>query len=747
MPSKSRSEPKLSRRKLWLFRFITAVVLPSLVLLLLELALRLGGYGYETKFFKPFRIGETECLVENDKFGLRFFPPALARSPPPVVMRARKAPGTIRIFLLGESAALGDPRPAYGPGRYLKVLLEQRFPEKSFEIVCVAMTAINSHAILPIAEECARYEPDAWIVYMGNNEMVGPFGATTVFGARAPPRALVRLGLAAQRLRVGQLLTAWAQKLRAKANKGNSWGGMEMFVNNRVAPDDSRREAVYRNFAANLSDILSVLQRSRAPAILNTVAVNLRDCAPFSSITQSNVAPGQLARFNSIFAQAQADTAAGNLESSSALFREAATLQPAHAEAQFRWAQLLLAQTNTAAAEHFKLACDNDALPFRATATINSLITNTAGRRPAALLDAAALFATNAARFGNVPGEECFYEHVHFNFDGNYLLGRAWAEKVAGLLGLTAPAASGAGWASQTDCEARLGLTDWNRVSVLEDMALRLQQPPFTGQLNHTQRLASLRAAIASLRSGLDTNRAVSARLFYEQAIAGAPQDYRLRENFAEFLEAVGDLRLAANQWRQVAELAPHHHLGYFQTGRLLALQRNGPEAKTNLLHALTLRPDLSEGWMELGKVFASENNHRAALSEFQKSRELFPQDPRAYYYMGKSLSQLGERAAAIQNFRRAVELRPGSWQARYALGEELAFDLHDQEAMEQFQEVLRLNPNHASAHLNLGVALFKLGKRPEAKAQFAETLRLEPGNASARSFLRQLESAPDANR
>jgi len=41
---------------------------------------------------------------------------------------------------------------------------------------------------------------------MGNNEMVGPFGAATVFGAKAPPLGFVRLNLAIQKTRVGQLL-------------------------------------------------------------------------------------------------------------------------------------------------------------------------------------------------------------------------------------------------------------------------------------------------------------------------------------------------------------------------------------------------------------------------------------------------------------------------------------------------------------------------------------------------------------
>ncbi|HEX4645731.1 MAG TPA: hypothetical protein VH598_09000, partial [Verrucomicrobiae bacterium] len=51
----------------------------------LELGLRIFGYGYSTDFFRKIEIGGKAAFVENDKFGWRFFPPALARSPAPVV--------------------------------------------------------------------------------------------------------------------------------------------------------------------------------------------------------------------------------------------------------------------------------------------------------------------------------------------------------------------------------------------------------------------------------------------------------------------------------------------------------------------------------------------------------------------------------------------------------------------------------------------------------------------------------------
>ncbi len=171
----------------WLFRLLAAIGLPLLILALLEISLRLGSYGYTTNFLKPLRIGDQTFLVENEAFGFRFFPRDMARTPLTLRMPVEKATNTYRIFILGGSAAMGDPEPAFGAGRYLKVLLSERYPHERFEVINTAMTAINSHVVLPIARDCARQHGDLWIIYMGNNEMVGPFGAATVFGAKAPP--------------------------------------------------------------------------------------------------------------------------------------------------------------------------------------------------------------------------------------------------------------------------------------------------------------------------------------------------------------------------------------------------------------------------------------------------------------------------------------------------------------------------------------------------------------------------------
>src|SRR5262249_37107487 len=144
--------------------------------------------------------------------------------------------------------------------------------------------AINSHAILPMARECASHQGDLWIVYMANNEMVGPFGATKVFGSKSPAAWQVRLVVSAQRLRIGQLVMSLGRKMLG-GSKDSTWGGMQMFMDNRVAPNEPRKEMIYENFRKNLSDIVRDGLKSGAAVILNTVASNLRDCPPFASVS------------------------------------------------------------------------------------------------------------------------------------------------------------------------------------------------------------------------------------------------------------------------------------------------------------------------------------------------------------------------------------------------------------------------------------------------------------------------------
>ena len=130
--------------------------------------------------------------------------PERFRLPPAFAIPAEKPPGTFRIFIVGESAAVGVPEPSYSFGRYLEVMLRDRFPSTRFEVINTAITSVNSHVLLPAVRDLARRNGDLFIMYIGNNEVVGPYGAGTTLTRPGGSLALIRAGI------LPQLHAAWA---------------------------------------------------------------------------------------------------------------------------------------------------------------------------------------------------------------------------------------------------------------------------------------------------------------------------------------------------------------------------------------------------------------------------------------------------------------------------------------------------------------------------------------------------------
>ena len=143
-----------------IFRALAFVGVPLAMLALLELGLRLAGFGYPTGFLLGARPNGQKVFTQNNRFGWRFFGPRLSRTPRSFTMAQVKPPDTFRVFVFGESAAFGDPQPEYGLPRMLQAMLELRYPGVPFEVVNAAMTGINSHAVLPIARDCAKADAD-----------------------------------------------------------------------------------------------------------------------------------------------------------------------------------------------------------------------------------------------------------------------------------------------------------------------------------------------------------------------------------------------------------------------------------------------------------------------------------------------------------------------------------------------------------------------------------------------------------
>ena len=258
----------------WTLRIVSAVFVPVLVLVVIEFALRTFGVGYPTDLLVPCTVRGQAASCYNLFFPAPFFPPGMIKSPQVYAIPVVKPAGTCRIFILGESAAMGDPDPAYGFSRFLEIMLRERFFSIKFEIVNTGSVAINSHVLLPIARGLASQKPDIFIIgTMRWSVLYGPGTALTTSAMSLPGSSSEHLP-SLNAYRATSHPSGCAQK--------KEWGGMEMFLDKQVRATSPLMSSSYSNFKHNLRDTVQIARKSGARVIVSTVATNLKDCGPFA---------------------------------------------------------------------------------------------------------------------------------------------------------------------------------------------------------------------------------------------------------------------------------------------------------------------------------------------------------------------------------------------------------------------------------------------------------------------------------
>jgi len=364
-------------RRLWLFRVIAVTVIPVLLLLLLEISLRLVGYGFPTTITIKDKINDELCYYNNTKFAWRFFHPNIARTTEPFVFPVNKSENTYRIFVMGASAVAGTPDGAFCFGRMLKVMLRRQYPIANFEVITAAMPAINSHVVFEIADDCTRYQGDLFVVYLGNNEVVGPYGAGTVFSTMSSSMSAIRLGIAIKATKLGQLVT----NLLGSASAGNTpkiWRGLGMFLDEQVRAGDTSLEIVYRHFQRNLQDIRRLACKSGINIIFSTVPCNLKDSPPFASLHRPNLTEAEKKRWDEIYRQGIKLETDENYAEAIKQYFQAAEIDDSYADVQFRLGRCYWAMGDyDKARDRYIRAREFDTLRFRADKRINEILRDT----------------------------------------------------------------------------------------------------------------------------------------------------------------------------------------------------------------------------------------------------------------------------------------------------------------------------------------------------------------------------------
>jgi len=743
MKTKRKSQDKEDERgpkrrsSLW-GRLLVAILSPVVFLFATEAILRIVGFGRSEGFFIPWTSAGRTVHLTNRHYCEHFVPEALSRVPEASVL-GDKATSTMRVFVLGGSAAFGDPDAAYGFCRQLEILLNGHSEAMSFEVINAAVTSMNSHVARRIAQDCAAYKPDVFVVYMGNNEVVGPYGPPTLPATLYASRRFINLCISARKQsRLGQLMKRGIQALRASGRPERRWMGMEAFLASQITRDDPRMASCQRHFRDNVRDIVRTARVSGAATVLCTVPTSIRSCAPFGSARREGLTEEERAEWDRLFAEGRALERAGDCETALARYEQAREIDEAHAALVFHRATCLLALEKPAEAKRlFVEARDLDTLRFRADSPINEAIREVArgmADQGATLCDLEACLAERSR--DHLLGDDLLTDHVHLNFRGNFLAAMAAMQTI----GQVVPQAKLSAPAIPEDelfslCRRRLLYDNGQAYRLGMVMYRRKTLPPFAGQIDHDSELARLRQNLVAVYRHIKAESQPES--WYTDAVEQMPLDSYLNVRYGEYLLAHGRVGDAIRRYQEVLTTQPFD--GAIRVALGQALARGGMKGEAIKVltedqapNALTRRDAL----LMLGTYYVTNGKIAEARTVYQELSRIDPDNVDVLVNLAAGASHAGDGAAVKRYLDRALELVPESVQARINMGNYYAKRDQPDEAQKWFAKAAAADPYDYLAHIGLGIQSIRLGQLEKGLTHVREAVMLKPDFQEAYDIL-----------
>ena len=392
--SKTQNPPQLSKPKKRLFK-VGAIAMAFLFLLLVEVVLRVVGYGKDYPLFIENEADASELIINPDIGQKHFFNPENATKGLPRPFKKEKEDGTFRIFIMGASTAVGYPYKHHGGFQHwLEYALHRTYPNQNFEIINTALTAVNSHTLSDFTDEIIDQKPDVILIYAGHNEYYGALGVGSTSSLGNSPW-VVNLMLSLREVRLVQLITNGLLSLKSDTDKKADLDKnlMEKMVEDQKIPYDSKiYKAGIHQFEINFKSIVKAFEKQDIPTFLSTIVSNEKDLKPFiSDSTSQNLS----AKY--FFGKGTEHFDSGNYKEAKSDFIKAKEL---------------------------------DMLRFRAPEAMNNCIVHCAEDHDnITLIDSKANFENQSDN--EIIGNNLLLEHVHPNLKGYAIIGFSFYDALA----------------------------------------------------------------------------------------------------------------------------------------------------------------------------------------------------------------------------------------------------------------------------------------------------------------------------
>ncbi|HVF38272.1 MAG TPA: tetratricopeptide repeat protein [Gemmatimonadaceae bacterium] len=649
------------------------LLFPVVVLILLELGLRAGGYGSDYPLFISYP-DRPDYLVPNQEVAKRYFGNGpFVPTPQMDFFRKSKNARAFRIFFQGESSAIGFPYVHGGaPSRMLEQRIQATFPERDIEMINTALTAVNSHTLLDFADEIIAQDPDAVMIYTGHNEYYGAFGAGSA-GRLMRSRGSVRAYLAVRQLRLGQLalnLVTRTKSAATQSSEGAPRTVMQLMAGDQRIPLGSKRyEAGLDQFRRNLGELLSRYRARRIPVFIATIASNERDQHPFITGLRSGTdsAAWWALHDSATAASRRQDTAAAER-----FLNRAIGLDGSGAIAFYSLAKIQDArQLSARAAVSYRHAKELDELRFRAPEAINTIIREQAHLHGANIVETQKVLQ-QAARDG-VIGSDLMLEHLHPNIDGYFLVADAFFEAIRStqLIGDWSSAPSAA--------EARSTVP----VTALDSLI----------GFFHADRLTSgwpFRPKGGERAPLVDTIRpATAVESLAQRVVLGHVSWPEAMDRLRVAYQQAGELDKAVRVSLAMAQEYRYSARPYVEAAQIEVGRRRYDAALKYILLA-TSREETPMTVQLAGLLLLRQSEHERAIRYLERSVQLAPGDRRTVVAL--------RTARAIPDLEQARAHTPRDTTVLYTIAGAYALTQQYEKAREALTSLRAVAPNHAGA-------------------------------------------------
>lgn len=399
---------------------IAAIAFGILLVVTAELTCRIIGLGVATDTDDPFvgfesvvplfvadEPGEMMRIAEGR---LRFF---AAESFP-----VQKVPGTFRIFCLGGSTVQGRPFSIETSfTTWLQQDLAAADANRKWEVINCGGVSYASYRLVPILQECLKYEPDLIIVCTGHNE----FLEDRTYGEMKRPGSLQRIAGHSRLFTMMRSILVLDRKARDRYLLSQDVearldfnDGLQYYTR-----DDAWHEQVVQHFGSNLRLMVTACDTANVPLMFMLPPSNLADSPPFKTHSNESTADEvrtEIAAARKLYAT-NLTGAIGHLEA-------AVSLDPRNAANQFELGRAYesAGQTEKARSAFIK-ARDEDICPLRMTTNLARQMQRIVTEANIPFIDLQKFFDAQSSK--SISGDGILVDHIHPSFRGHQLIADA----------------------------------------------------------------------------------------------------------------------------------------------------------------------------------------------------------------------------------------------------------------------------------------------------------------------------------